>query len=62
MTDSYVVSCVIEEQRLCLVRYSILENEFDGVRQECLSSELAADDRLVELGESLRGSLFIVYP
>ena len=54
--------CVIEEQRLCLVRYSILENEFDGVRQECLSLELAADDRLVELGESLWGSLFFVYP
>ena len=50
--------CVIEEQRLCLVRYSILENEFDGVsRNVCCQS-----DRLVELGESLRGSLFFVYP
>ena len=42
-----------------MVRYSILENEFDGVRQECLSLELAVEnDRLIELGEFLKGSLF----
>ena len=44
-------------------RYSILENGYEGVRRECLSLKLTGkNDRLVELGEFPRGSLFFGYP
>ena len=54
---------LLKNRGLFGIRYSILENRFDRVRQECLLLELAVEnDRLVELGKFLRDSLFVIYP
>ena len=61
LEDDRFLSCFLcywRTEALFGIRYAILENRFDGVKQECLSLELAVEnDRLVELGKFLRGSL-----
>ena len=65
MTNSQVCSFVLLKNKgfVGIQTYSILENGYEGVRQECLSLKLTGkNDRLVELGEFPRGSLFFGYP